>query len=148
MRKVPLMGGQPLQELIAEIGGFADELASRGGDLSAISAPLKAGVEALGQASVWLGENLKDNPNACAAGAYSYLRMFGIVLGGYLLARGAAVASDAAAEGNGDSDFLKSKIVTARFFAEQILPQAPALLGPVTSGDDLLYALSPDQMAG
>ena len=72
--------------------------------------------------------------------------MFGIVLGGYLLSRGAVVASGLL-DGGEDVDFLKSKIVTAHFFAEQILPQAAALLGPVTSGDDLLYALSPEQMA-
>ena len=37
--------------------------------------------------------------------------------------------------------FYRSKQATARFFAERILPQAAALLGPVTSGAETLAAL-------
>lgn len=47
--------------------------------------------------------------------------------------------------GEGNPSFLNAKIVTARFYAEQVLPQDVALLGPVTRGAELLYALSEDQ---
>lgn len=47
--------------------------------------------------------------------------------------------------GVGDSPFLAAKVVTARFYCEQILPQAPELLPPVTAGASDLMALPPEQ---
>ena len=76
-----------------------------------------------------------------AAGATPYLRMFGLTVGGWLLAKQAAAAAQRLAAGEGDPAFLNAKIVTARFFAEQFLPQAAALLGPVTRGAETLFAI-------
>ena len=54
---------------------------------------------------------------------------------------GAAAAARALDEGRGDTDFLRQKVVTARFFAEQVLPQAAGLVPSVTAGPaDLLAA--------
>ena len=50
--------------------------------------------------------------------------------------------------GEGDPAFLKAKIATARFFAEQLLPAAPALLGPITRGAELLYAIPDEALLG
>ena len=83
--------------------------------------------------------------DAAAAGATNYLKMFGIVAGGYTLARAAVAAQKQLGKG-GDDTFLKAKIATARFYAEQILPQAAALLGPVTRGAALLYAIPADEL--
>jgi hypothetical protein len=47
----------------------------------------------------------------------------------------------------GDPAFLKAKIATARFYAEQILPQVGALSAPVTRGAAGLYAISEDDLA-
>jgi alkylation response protein AidB-like acyl-CoA dehydrogenase len=96
-------------------------------------------------AAVWLvGSN---DPDDVAAGATPYLRMMGLTIGGWLLARQALVAAAMLARGEGDPAFLAAKIATARFFAEQILPQAGALSGPVTRGAGLLYAISEETLA-
>ena len=95
--------------------------------------------------TVWLlGAN---SPDDVAAGATPYLRLMGLTLGGWLLARQALVASARLAAGEGDPAFLKAKIATARFFAEQLLPQGTALAGPITRGASLLYAISEDDLA-
>jgi hypothetical protein len=73
--------------------------------------------------------------------------MFGLTLGGTLLARQAAEAARRLEAGEGDPAFCKAKIATARFFAEQLLPAAPALLGPITRGADLLYAIPEEALA-
>jgi hypothetical protein len=73
--------------------------------------------------------------------------MMGVTLGGWLLAKQALVAARQLAAGEGDPAFLKAKIATARFFAEQILPQVGALSGPVTRGAALLYAIGEDDLA-
>jgi hypothetical protein len=65
--------------------------------------------------------------------------MFGLVTGGWLLARSALAAHRLLGEGRGDKSFLQEKIVTARFYAEQLLPQAAGLAGAVTGGAAVLY---------
>ena len=49
--------------------------------------------------------------------------------------------------GSDDADYLTARIVTARFYAEQLLPQVAGLAGAVRAGAGDLYALSPDQLA-
>ena len=109
---------------------------------------LKPGVDALAQATEWMLDRLADDPNAAAAGCTPYLRMFSIVIGGYLMARSAVVARKLAGNGGADGDaFLSGKIATARFYGEQILPAAPALVGPATAGAETLYAIDAERMA-
>ncbi len=102
---------------------------------------LEDALAALESATIWLAEGGGDDN---AAGATPYLRMFGLTVGGWLLAKQAAAATQRLAAGEGDPAFLNAKIVTARFFAEQFLPQAAALLGPVTRGAETLFAI-PDE---
>ncbi|MBA4758527.1 acyl-CoA dehydrogenase [Sphingosinicella sp.] len=99
---------------------------------------LEDALAALESATIWLAEGGGDDN---AAGATPYLRMFGLTVGGWLLAKQAAAAAKRLAAGEGDPAFLNAKIVTARFFAEQFLPQAAALLGPVTRGAETLFAI-------
>ena len=132
--------------LFAEMRGSIRTLPGDG-DLGAIKPYLDDGLAALENATVWLVGNHGDSSVDAAAGATPYLRMFGIVAGGWLLARQAVAASERLAAGEGDPAFLKAKIATARFFAEQIVPQGTALLGPVTRGGALLFALSEEQFA-
>ena len=68
--------------------------------------------------------------------------MCGIVTGGWLLARSARAARRALDAGGGDDEFLRQKVVTARFYAEQLLPQAAGLAPAVTAGPaDLAQAV-------
>ena len=94
----------------------------------------------LRQATDWLLARQPDRPQQLAGRRHAGLRMFGIVTGGWLLAQAAAAAQRALDEGR-DSDFLRQKLVTARFYAEQVLPQAAGLVPSVTAGpSDLLAA--------
>jgi hypothetical protein len=62
------------------------------------------------------------------AGATPYLRLMATVAGGWMMARAALVTA-----GRND-DFSADKLVTARFFADHLLVQAPALAATVTRG--------------
>ena len=73
-----------------------------------------------------------------------YVLRFGLS-GGWGLARGALAAARHLAEG-GNDPFYAAKVVTARFYSEQILPPAAALLGPITRGADNLLAIPPEQL--
>ncbi len=51
----------------------------------------------------------------------------------------------ALAAGSTDTDFLQAKLVTARFYCEQLLPQSSGLLDAVTAGSRGLLALDAEQ---
>ncbi len=78
-------------------------------------------------------------PNDALAGATAYLRMFGLVVGGWLMGRSALAAHRLLAGGDGDKAFLAEKIATAHFYASQLLPQAAGLLPAATAGASVLY---------
>jgi hypothetical protein len=67
--------------------------------------------------------------------------MWGLVVGGWLMARSALAAGSV-----GDDDVAETQLVLARFYAEQLLPQAAGLLGAATAGSEDLFALSPAQL--
>jgi len=142
-RKLPMRGGGVMADYLAGIEATAAELSGASEpDLATIGKQLANAHAALRQASDWLLANMAADPNNSLAGASPYLRMCGIVTGGWLLARSAAAAQRALAEGRGDAAFLAQKVVTAKFYAEQLLPQAAGLAPAVTAGPgDLLAAV-------
>jgi acyl-CoA dehydrogenase len=85
-------------------------------------------------------EQGRSNPANLLAGSSPYLRMLGTVVCGGLLAKAALAAAEH------DDDFHRAKVVSAKFFGEQILPTATALEGAVTAGSADLFALSPAQL--
>jgi acyl-CoA dehydrogenase len=93
---------------------------------------LAAAADALERATNWLLATLATNPDAALAGATSYLRLFGATAGGCMLA---AEALAAARQADGAAD-KPGRIAMARFFAENIAVQAPALAEIVTEGAD------------
>ncbi|MDE0319422.1 MAG: acyl-CoA dehydrogenase [Acidimicrobiaceae bacterium] len=160
-RKLPLDGGKAMARLIGQIGETAAELAaSDEADLKAISASLSAGAEAFGNAAMWLGTQLASAPNDVAAGSTPFMRLAGVVVGGWLLARSAQAAANLLAEqglsvaeardagGSGPSgpQFLADKIATAHFYATQILSGAAGLVPAVTGGAEQFYAIPADRL--
>ena len=116
-------------------------------DLDGQEAPeARAALEALGEleaATRWLLEAGASDLHRAAATAMPYLRLFGLVAGGWLMAR-AAMAARRRLEDDGaapDRAFLEAKVQTARFYADNILPQAAAEAVAVTRGADSTLAL-------
>ena len=160
-RKLPLDGGKAMARLIGQIGETAAELAaSDDADLKAIAASLSAGAESFGNAAMWLGTQLASAPNDVAAGSTPFMRLAGVVVGGWLLARSAHVAANLLAErglgvadareagGSGPSSpqFLADKVATAHFYATQILSSAAGLVPAVTGGADQFYAIPAERL--
>ena len=88
---------------------------------------------------------MKTDIKAVFAGSVPYLKLAGIVLGGWQMARAAIVAQQKLGEGSGDASFYKAKIATARFFADHILSQAPGLRATIIDGSAGVMALSEEQ---
>jgi butyryl-CoA dehydrogenase len=79
------------------------------------------------------------------AGSVPYLKLAGIVLGGWQMARAALAAQQKLDAGDGDAAFYKAKIATARFFADHFLSQAGGLRSAIVEGSGSVLALAEDQ---
>ena len=121
------------------------QLDRMGRDFRTTRGHLARAIDALESATRWLVETYPQNPNAAAAVAVPYLKLFGTVAGGWLMARAAVIARAKLEEPQSDRDFLSAKIATARFYAEHILPQARALADAVLTGSASVLALDEAQ---
>jgi hypothetical protein len=141
-RKLTRDGGATAKAFIAGMRAIDAGLAAAGSELAGLRAALTAGVDALDTATDWILEAQKGDPRDAAAGAVPFMRLWGTVAGGWLLAKGAVAAQADLAAGAGDPAFLTAKIVTARFYGEQILPRASSLHAAATAGGATVMALA------
>jgi acyl-CoA dehydrogenase len=133
-RKIGRDGGAAMNQLLAEMSQELQGLATSD---PATSATRKAALEAVGllkESTDALLQALSSQADAAMAVSVPYLMLCGYVLGGWLMARASAIA--ASRLGGQDEAFYRSKIHTARFYAQQVLPQAIALARVVQSGSD------------
>ena len=144
-RKLPLGGGQVLEKFISEIGHLAEQLLEDD-RLCSMGQALLDGKEQFREAAVWLGGRLAGQPNDAAAGSVPFMRVAGVVVGAYYLARSAQVARQLLDSGEGDSDFLNDKITVASFYAEQILPTVAGLVPTITQGADRFFTIPNDRL--
>jgi acyl-CoA dehydrogenase len=132
-RKLPIAGGAVVTAYLAELREMIDAVRAANDPAFGATAPrLAAAADALERATSWLLATLGTNPDAALAGATSYLRLFGTTAGGCMLAA-EALAASRQADGTADKP---GRVAIARFFAENIAVQAPALAEIVTEGAD------------
>jgi alkylation response protein AidB-like acyl-CoA dehydrogenase len=137
-RKIARDGGAALAALLAD----ADrELAALGAAGTPHAAAVAAARDAAREAVAALagaGRSVltawAQGPERAFAVSVPLLRMTGHVLGGWLLAKSAAIAAKRLAAGDTDADFLRGKIASAQFYAAHVLPQAHALARVVEGG--------------
>jgi len=143
-RKLGRDRGAVARAFIGEMRGLDDALAKAPGDDPAvIRRHLAAGLDALATATDGMVETVAVDLPRALAGSVPYLRLAGIVTGGWLLAKGALAAQRALAERSGDARFLEARLMTARFFAEHSLALAPGLL-PAIGGGATVVAFEPE----
>jgi alkylation response protein AidB-like acyl-CoA dehydrogenase len=126
-RKLPMRAGGVVDDFLEEL----EQLDPGVGD------EWSAAVATLREATTWVLTHGATEPNDALAAATPYLRMFGIVAGGWVMARQAVAAQKVG---------LDEKLTTARFYLTELLPQAAGLLPSVTAGKDVLFALTPSQL--
>ncbi len=142
-RKTVRDGGATAQVLIGKIQQTEKDLASAGSaDAQAVLKQLTPAREAFEVSVSYILANAKAEVKAVYAGSYAYLRLCGLVLGAWQMARALL-----AAEGlrSSDPSFYEAKIATARFFAENLLPQAQALATSIVESGHSTNALAVEQ---
>ena len=136
-RKVGREGGQTAQALITEMAKCLPLLAAaKDVNLQAFGKVLAAGLQEFKRATEWIALTFPSNQGAVNAGAVHYLKLAGTVCGGWMMARAALVAAKQLAAGEGDSNFLKAKIITTRFYGDHIITLATGFADAIITGAD------------
>ncbi len=125
-RKIPLQGGKTVALYLDELRATVKQVAaSNAPAFGETAARLGEAIDSLERATAWL--LAQKSSTAALAGATPYLRLFGNAAGGCMLAEQALVALRDSGDG-------AARTALARFFAENIVPQASGLERSVTEG--------------
>jgi 3-(methylthio)propanoyl-CoA dehydrogenase len=148
-RKTARDGGQTAKAIAGQIARTEAELARReSADARAVGKRLAAARQAFLEVVDFIAGNTKASPNAVFAGSVPYLMLAGNLMAGWQLARSLIVAQDLLSDGGDtsgeDPQFLRSKIATARFYADHILGKAPGVRDAIIEGADSVTALPLD----
>src|SRR5690606_14864690 len=143
MRKLPMAGGEVAHRLVDAISETAERLQGVSA-LERFGMHLEDGVEAVDEGIQLILERMGTEPNDALSAATPFLRLFGTVIGGWLMGKAALAAHEQLEAETGDADFLRRKLATARFYGEQIMPTAYGLIEAVESRSDALFEI-PDE---
>jgi alkylation response protein AidB-like acyl-CoA dehydrogenase len=141
-RKLGVRSGSSFLEFIGQMREILPELEAAGATFSSIHTELSRQLDTLEKTTGWMLRTGATDPNSVLAGSAPYLRMWGLVVGAWLLARSALAAATL-----GDDGLAEAQLVLARFYAQQLLPQSAGLHGAATAGSDDLFALDAETLA-
>ncbi|MCA0901291.1 acyl-CoA dehydrogenase C-terminal domain-containing protein [Microbulbifer agarilyticus] len=94
-----------------------------------------------GELTMNVGVKAMENPDEVGAASVDYLMYSGYAVQAYLWALAAKVANEKLAEGTSEEDFYRSKLATARFYFDRILPRTATHAAAMQSGADNLMSL-------
>ncbi|KQS67796.1 acyl-CoA dehydrogenase [Rhizobium sp. Leaf371] len=133
-RKLPLGDGAHVRGLIADLLAIAKTVARSDADAWGTTASrLEDAIGALSTATEWLqSEVAAGRLSTALAGATAYQRLFGLVLSGALLAKGATSEADDGRQAQ--------RVALARFFAENLIGETASLADAILHGAASLEA--------
>lgn len=142
-RKILRDKGVGIQRLLNEIEIFVDDLKSESTDspLSNFREPLVRALQTATQSTSWLlTEGVKD-PNNPGSASVNLLMLLGTVLGGYYMVKSAKAAQNILSAGEIDVEFYQTKIATAHFYLDHVLPRSNAFLEMILAGSNSIMEL-------
>ncbi len=141
-RKTLRDNGDAVRILLAEIRDDMARIAGGGNGVAGIAGSVTAACDT---AETVLDTVLAraNAPRDAAASGTDFLMMLGYLAGGWQLARGAAAAARATADGEGDPAFMKAKQVTAGAYMAYSLPEVGKMAARIAAGPETLAAMDP-----
>ncbi|MFM2279953.1 MAG: hypothetical protein RLZZ444_2184 [Pseudomonadota bacterium] len=139
-RKLAANGGRAVMAAFKEIGDFCEE--NRADErLAPFTKALKKGLNDLQAATMWFMQNAMAKPDNAGAGATDYMHLFGLVIQGYMWGRTVKAVHALQDAGDSRTEFLATKLVTARFFMERLMPETALRKARIETGCDTVMAL-------
>nr|MBL8455941.1 acyl-CoA dehydrogenase [Zoogloeaceae bacterium] len=145
-RKIAREGAVTIRTVVVEMRQLVARLEAQPADaFRAIATALTGGIDALEACVDYILATYARDIKAASVGSVPFLKLLGIVAGGWQLGRAALIAQGRLDAGDADVTFLSAKIVTARFYADHVIPQASGLAYAVVNGATGALALAGEQ---
>ena len=143
-RKLMRDRGESMGELLTELREFETAVENHANpSISSLRRGFSEALVAFEDATQYLLVSSNESPNAAASASFNYMMCMGVLVGGWLMIK-SAVAAQAKIDAGSTDNFYTSKLATAQFYVEQILPRALAHKTAVMSGADSIMAMSAD----
>lgn len=143
-RKMGAHLGRYLRRFFHPVSQFIEENQANA-DLQEFLFPLAKSFAKLQQSTAIIAQKGLKNPNEAGAASVDYLRQFALVAMGYMWIQMAQRAKEKIDGGEGNQDFYKTKIKTARFFFARMLPEADWHFKAVMAGAESLMGHDEDE---
>ncbi len=153
IQSLDLLGRKLLRDMGATATTFGGRMAqtarecvaSTNADVRVAGTALADALRLLDETSQWLGMTALADFNLASACSVPYLKMWGVIAGGWQMARAASIAATRLAESGPDREFYEAKLATAAFYARHVLSQAAWFAQQVMSGSSEVGRLSDAQ---
>ena len=136
--------GTTATAVIKQMKKSAAGLDESNADVAAIKSQLTSAIDLLAEASQFIGMNAMSDLNRAFSCSVPYLKLWGVVAGGWQMARAAQISAAKIAAGDADP-FYAAKLITARFYADHVLSQSLWLHHEIVRGSASVMALREDQ---
>lgn len=134
-RKMPMHMGRPLRYFFHPVRTFIDKHKDNA-ELAEFIGPLAKGFERLQKACLTTAGRAMVNPDEAGAAATDFLHLFAHVALAYLWTRAVLVSTEKL---NGpEKSFYESKIKTARFYMQKLMPRTSGLYSNIMAGSSSL----------
>lgn len=142
-RKLAQNGGRALRTYFEVLQGFIAE--NKSDDrMKPFTDGLKKAVDDLQGATMWLMQNAMGNPDNAGAGSVAYMHLLGLVAMAHMWAQMAKASFENLANGADDKAFYDNKLITARYFYKQLLPETAVHRARVEAGAEEMMAMAAD----
>jgi acyl-CoA dehydrogenase len=146
-RKLMRDQGATAKVVFGEVFATAKALgASNRPELQAIGQRLGVALKAWTDATEYLAADAKNGLAGPLTAAVPYLHLAVTVCGGWFMGKAALVAAGYLDKAEGDQNFYRAKIATARFYADQMLPLATSYGETVRAGSAALAGVSDEYL--
>ncbi len=142
-RKIAREGGVTITTVIAQMRDTESRLKAGQRSLASIGIALGQGIDAVESCVAHILQHYNKDVATVSVGAVPFLKLLGIVCGGWQMGRAALIAQSHIESGSPDG-FYSAKIITARFFADHLLNTAPGLAHIVVGGGASALTLPED----
>lgn len=139
-RKVMGDGGQNLTRFLQRMGAYCAKF-----DASSPQAPLAMQlgnyIKQWGEVSMHVAKLAETNPDEIGAASFDYLMQAGYVVTGFMWLQMAELAQSKLDAGTDEKAFYESKLYTAQFYFEKLLPRADSMITTIKTGSGSLMQL-------
>ena len=143
-RKMGQNFGRLLRRFFHPVSAFIEEHQANE-NLQEFIFPLAKSFAKLQQSTAMIAQKGLKNPDEAGAASVDYLRQFALVALAYMWCRMVLVAQEKLESGEGDKKFYETKIKTARFYMQRMLPEADARFKMVLAGASTLMDMEEDE---